>query len=189
MAPSAATIVDMDGDLRLRVGTEEREFVVCSRSLSRASPVFKCMLYGSFQESKPTDGSTPWVVHLPEDNGDAAELLLNAAHARFDRIPETLPLNAIYDALVFSDKYDMTRLLQPWIISWLPLNSELLKSESYAVVLGVSWELGNETVFMHVAKRLCLECGVDAEGQLVDAASVPVKLDIPLIPPWLVGEY
>lgn len=54
------TYFDRDGDLRLEVGPDNIECVVCPRALSRASPVFKNMLYGGFKESKPSKGE--WVV-------------------------------------------------------------------------------------------------------------------------------
>lgn len=47
---------DSDGDLRLVVGTHKlnpQQFVVCSRTLARASPVFRTMLFGAFSESRP----------------------------------------------------------------------------------------------------------------------------------------
>ncbi|KAI6367835.1 hypothetical protein MCOR25_004800 [Pyricularia grisea] len=47
---------DSDGDLHLIVGggkVSPQRFVVCSRTLARASPVFKTMLFGAFSESRP----------------------------------------------------------------------------------------------------------------------------------------
>jgi hypothetical protein len=58
--------LDSDGDLRLRVTAvtaeddHTQDFVVCSRALMRLSPVFKALLAGGFQESRPTEGE--WIV-------------------------------------------------------------------------------------------------------------------------------
>ncbi|KLU92675.1 hypothetical protein MAPG_11663, partial [Magnaporthiopsis poae ATCC 64411] len=52
--PASPIVLDPDGDLHLAVGTAKVNpvrFVVCSRALARASPVFKAMLFGAFSES------------------------------------------------------------------------------------------------------------------------------------------
>ncbi|KAB5545489.1 hypothetical protein GE09DRAFT_1060951 [Coniochaeta sp. 2T2.1] len=78
---------DRDGDLRLEVGPEEATYVVCSRTLSRASPVFKAMLYGSFAEAKPADPKKTWIVKLPEDDPPALATLLNIMYGAFGKVP------------------------------------------------------------------------------------------------------
>ncbi|EJT76770.1 hypothetical protein GGTG_06685 [Gaeumannomyces tritici R3-111a-1] len=53
-------IFDQDGDLHLAVGTAKvnpMRFVVCSRTLARASPVFRTMLFGAFSESSRPGGA------------------------------------------------------------------------------------------------------------------------------------
>jgi len=132
MAPTSdtgTTHIDGDGDLQVLVGPEKRNFLVCSKVLARASPVFKAMLFSGFRESKPTDG-TPWIVTLLEDNFEAAEILFNVTHAQFDRLPSTnLDLRVFYGKLLFADKYDMKRHL-PWI-SLCPLHS--LRSKTLVI--------------------------------------------------------
>ncbi|RYP88819.1 hypothetical protein DL769_000233 [Monosporascus sp. CRB-8-3] len=184
MAAEAPVRVDDDGDLKLVIGSDRREFIVCSRSLSRASRVFKRMLYGGFRESRlDLKSSEPWVVDLPEDDPKAAELLLCITHARFDSVPATLPLAELHDVLVFSEKYDMTKSIRPWAQAWIPPRSVLRESPDYGTVIGVAWELGAEDVLAHVVKRLVVDCGVDADGQLVDANREPIeKTAMPLIP-------
>ncbi|KAG8407249.1 hypothetical protein J3458_020738 [Metarhizium acridum] len=53
-------VINRHGDLRLKVGSPQQagdticqsvEFLVCSRALARASPVFDRMLYGAFAEA------------------------------------------------------------------------------------------------------------------------------------------
>lgn len=72
---------DPNGDLRLVIGEQKAESVVCSRSLARASPIFNKMLYGAFSESKPVEGD--WHVELPEDDPYALCFLLNIIHGPF----------------------------------------------------------------------------------------------------------
>src|SRR5437762_370623 len=62
--------LDANGDLRLRATTETagytQDFVVCSRALTRLSPVWGAMLSSGFQESRPAEGE--WIVSLPDDD-------------------------------------------------------------------------------------------------------------------------
>jgi hypothetical protein len=81
-------IFDPHGDLRLVVGEEKAESLVCSRSLARASPIFNKMLFGFFYESKPAKGDRR--VELPEDDPYALCFLLNIIHGRFDRVSSSL---------------------------------------------------------------------------------------------------
>lgn len=79
-------IMDKEGDLFLIVGKEldqPKVFRVHSHSMSRASCVFKAMLYGPFVESKGRQGTEDWKVELPEDDPVAFEILLRIIHSKF----------------------------------------------------------------------------------------------------------
>jgi hypothetical protein len=106
---------DSCGDLTLVVGSDTNKptFLVCSRSLSRSSPVFRAMLYGSFRESRPADINS-WLVELPDDSAIPAGILFDIVHGRFRMVtPRMVRLDALYEILAFTDKYDMTSLLVP----------------------------------------------------------------------------
>jgi hypothetical protein len=84
--------LDSNGDLRLRVTTKDshtQDFVVCSRALMRLSPVFKALLSGGFEESRPTEGE--WIIPLPDDDPGALLTLLNIIHGRFGKVPDKPP--------------------------------------------------------------------------------------------------
>ncbi|KAK0381341.1 hypothetical protein CLIM01_01310 [Colletotrichum limetticola] len=112
-SPIATEKVSFDdrGDLTLRVGSLEDgsadvfDFVVCSRALARASPVFRAMLFGGFSESKP-EGDI-WIVKLPEDRPAPFSILLNIIHGCFSAVPQKLKLDELYQLLVVTNKYDM----------------------------------------------------------------------------------
>ncbi|KAK8029760.1 hypothetical protein PG993_011051 [Apiospora rasikravindrae] len=136
------TAVDGDGDPLLKVGTtkcvEKRRgstsdecdhshvvaltFRVCSRSMARASPVWKKMLFGYFAESVlPKDGSD-WMVTLPDDSPKVMLMVLGMVHARFDLMPRFelgSSLDQVFDITLVTDKYDMTHILKPWAPVWL----------------------------------------------------------------------
>lgn len=106
------------GDLRLEVGPKRSPYIVCSRSLARASSVFKKMLYGGYGESKP-QGNEQWVVQLPDDNPRAMRLLLNIIHGRFNNMIPPQTENCLFEVAIMTDKYALTHLLGPWAQSWL----------------------------------------------------------------------
>ncbi|KAI1388138.1 uncharacterized protein F4822DRAFT_303427 [Hypoxylon trugodes] len=136
-------VIDPDGDLNLVVGSRDsRTFVVCSKALARASPVWKTLLYGGFAESIQPDRSTgkEWIVNLPDDDAAAVQIILNILHYRFDEIP-------ISAHTILSDKYDLTRLLRPWVRGWRDGLAECVKTETLTVfgiecLSWITWELG-----------------------------------------------
>ncbi|MBE3048682.1 hypothetical protein IMZ48_40525 [Candidatus Bathyarchaeota archaeon] len=115
------SVIDKDGDLVLLVGEEltspAKEFLVCSSTMRRASPVWKRMLFGGFQESKPAEGD--WVVALPDDEPRILTTLLNVVHANFSETYRQLDVAGIYEHVVLMDKYDILRFMQPWRDDWM----------------------------------------------------------------------
>ncbi|OIW22434.1 hypothetical protein CONLIGDRAFT_638350 [Coniochaeta ligniaria NRRL 30616] len=156
---------DPDGELHLEVGSEKVAYVVCPRSLARASPVFKRMLYGGFAEARPADGN--WRVQLPDDNPEALALLLNIVHGHFDKIPMGMREIELYEATVLTNKYDMTHTLRPWAQHWL---KELPKTkrEIPAHRIWIAWEMGDSNLFKTEVDFLQLYCSLNADGDLVD---------------------
>ncbi|KAM7194809.1 hypothetical protein V8F33_007007 [Rhypophila sp. PSN 637] len=86
-----AKILDDDGDLTLVVGADKTNFVVCSRTVSRASPVFRQMLNGPFIEARPpADSDDPWIVTLPEDKSEIMTIILCIMHGQFAKVPQSV---------------------------------------------------------------------------------------------------
>jgi hypothetical protein len=171
---------DRDGDLHLEVGPREVTYVVCSRALSRASPVFKRMLSDDFAEAKPAHGD--WVVKLPEDDPAALELLLNAIHGCFDKVPEKLLVPTLYAVATLADKYLLTRILRPWAGTWLKHARKDLHDDYSCAFLGlglwIAWVFGDSVLFDDEAKNIALCCEVSKDGSLLDlSAHLPLHND------------
>jgi hypothetical protein len=164
--------LDADGDLRLglRAATEDgqiRDFVVCSRTLARTSPVWKAMLFGGFKESRPTEGE--WIISLSNDDSEALLTLLNIIHGKFGMVPDTPRLEELYRILCVANKYDMTEAVRPWADNWVKLTEELQKEKAGgdpAMLTFVAWELGNQELFAKMVIKLRSECSIDADGRL-----------------------
>lgn len=177
---------DDDGDLTLLVGIEKHEFRVDSHGVCRASPVFKRMLNGGFSESRTSKrADEAWTVQLPDDLPWAVEHILYIIHYQFSRLPTSLDDSHLHDILVFTEKYDMTEIIRPWIWSWMPAWSDLVQSKFYYRVLGIAWELGAEDILDHVGKMLVQNCETDEHGNLAypDNSGLDNQSALSLVPP------
>ncbi|OTA99379.1 hypothetical protein M426DRAFT_325179 [Hypoxylon sp. CI-4A] len=183
-------VIDPDGELCLAVGEcDTVTFVVCPKALARASPVWKKLLYGGFAESiQPEKGSgEEWIVKLPEDDPKTMEIVLNIIHCRFDRVPTSvrqlmllsdnggfINIYTLYHLTVLTDKYDLSRILQPWASRWVrdlpdadPTNptAQRIMDGLAQKLLWISWELGDDQIFKQAATYLTLRCD-PIEGSL-----------------------
>lgn len=168
---------DIDGDLNLDVGegrTAQR-FIVCSRTLSRASKVFKAMLYGQFLEAQSTNKEREWVVALPADDPKSLATLLYIVHGNFNQVPSTVTRDELFQITVLTDKYYMTEVLRPWVQAWIdPLASDSrpMGQEGDAVLLWIAWEIGHHDLFEKTLGHLQETCIIDDDGNLQDSYGV-----------------
>ncbi|KAL8289793.1 hypothetical protein RB601_005630 [Gaeumannomyces tritici] len=140
---------DDRGDLQLLVSVapDQYKFIVCSRTLSRASPVFNTMLNGPRTEKQPVSGD--WVVELPDDDPISLRRVLTLIHGRFREVPDTIPLEDLHRLCICVDKYDITEYLRPWAKAWcLSVESKMDNTiENSARIAWVAWVLGNRDLF------------------------------------------
>ncbi|KAK1833417.1 hypothetical protein QBC39DRAFT_302763 [Podospora conica] len=195
-AGQGTVTLDDLGDLRLVVGSgdEMSKFIVCSRSLSRSSPVFKAMLYGSFRESRPADPSAnPWVVELPDDLATPAAILLGIIHGRFSMVdPKVGTLDGLYQILAFADKYDMVSLLAPWIQGWVedvsPLQGPRPLDTTWTIwkAIAVSRQIGALRPMRELVRRIVMTAESNSNGELLFEGSLlqpPGSHEMPLSSP------
>ncbi|KAI0021728.1 hypothetical protein F4780DRAFT_263363 [Xylariomycetidae sp. FL0641] len=165
-------------------------FRVCSKTMSRASPVWKRLLYGGFAESiKPHNQD--WVVYLPEDDPKALATLLNIIHSRFEHVPrvtDAFSLDYLYQLTVFTDKYDLAAVLRPWASTWMKNMrkgySEWRNTPPSEIPFfdierrtWVAWEMGDRRLFACMLAELARYCHVDCDGSLqcyIGGESVPL---------------
>lgn len=173
------SFIDPNGDLCLEVGPSLKEFVVCSRAMTRSSSFWKTMLHGDFAEGKKAqsqDATSEWVVKLPEDNPTAMEIILNIVHCRFSSVsnPEGFVYTThLYNLCVLTDKYDMTHILRPWAKGWSSSThaqcdkiGSSLRSKFCHERLWISWELGDQPAFEDIAKAMFLHCSPTSGNHL-----------------------
>ncbi|KAK0667808.1 hypothetical protein QBC41DRAFT_323229 [Cercophora samala] len=163
-------VLDDDGDLLLAVGTasEQTTFKVDASALRRASPVWKAMLFGPWAESKPMDGSK-WVVELPEDDVQALTVMLGIIHNVYELVPgpDKMTVDLLWNILVLCDKYDMARVLKPWVPSWSQHIKSLKEPDTNEKMMFIAWELGDQCWFESLFGSLVLGACVNGKGHLV----------------------
>ncbi|KAH8883234.1 hypothetical protein GQ53DRAFT_699818 [Thozetella sp. PMI_491] len=162
---------DSLGDLILDVGPDQSRFLVCSKSLSRASAAWKTMFYGPFAEAKPTGeaAAKDWVVQLPEDDPTALTIILDIIHGRFDDIPQTLEVDALLNLTILTDKYDLAHLLRPWAKGWLDFIRTHEGSSSNESLLWIAWELGDVTMFRDAVWHILKSSRINRQGALINS--------------------
>ena len=102
MEDQPSTVLDPSGDLRLSTGTHT--FLVSSKVMCLASPVWRAM----FDPQGPwaTQSSSPGPFSLPDDDPDALETVLRIAHLQFSALPDVLVVyRHLLQLAVLCDKY------------------------------------------------------------------------------------
>ncbi|KXJ89940.1 hypothetical protein Micbo1qcDRAFT_165309 [Microdochium bolleyi] len=147
--PTIKHILDPRGDLWIHTfgkgswgSTDPARFLVCSRTLARASRAFDIMLYGGYSESVSRNNGQDkqdWVVKLPDDAAPAMKQLFEIMHCQFtsfekvsgkgvasddgasdsDAAQSPTILRQLYDLTVVANKYQAIGLLRPWTSVWL----------------------------------------------------------------------
>jgi hypothetical protein len=135
------------------------------------------MINGSFAEAnRPVDGRD-WVVDLPMDKPSSMALFLHIAHGHHQEVPRALPMHELYDLTWLTRFYDATRLLAPWIQSWVSaLHATTVGSdESLPMMIWISWELGHRRMFEATVRHVTMEGlgALFAEGSVLQRLHMP----------------
>lgn len=187
MEPSMSCIVlDSCGDLTLVVGEGEKQktFLVSSKAMRLASPVWKVMLdpSGHFRESNPENSQ----VTFPEDDGVAMQHLLRIVHYHFDCMPKSLLFIEILNLSILCDKYDVVNILKPWLPDWLKGFNWIACKPGNEESLFISWVFQDAHVFKSVAQTLVKESSINKFGQCITKEGRVLEENMP---PGVIGKW
>lgn len=138
-------VLDPKGDLRLEIGADANwpaSVIVCSRTLSRVSPVFKAMLSKDYGFKESIDQPNGWVVSLPEDCSITLAQLRQIAHGDFSQLPNFDIAQELYDLLTIADKYNCIQIVTSFWDAWK--SQRLLKhpdNHDYFISGNGGWEI------------------------------------------------
>jgi len=162
----------------------EMTFLLSSRHLSLASPVFETMLSGKWSEGLKVDSDLDSLYRVTAEDFDseALAMVMNVIHGRWSLVPRTVSLEMLARIAVIVDYYDIREALQLILSLWmqnLPVSSvpTSLSREGVLWIL-VSWVFKNNALFRQATKVAILRSRHDLE----------LPGDIP-IPSSIISKY
>ncbi|KAF6820299.1 nuclear pore protein-like protein [Colletotrichum musicola] len=172
--------IDSSRDLILRVGSTS--YLVCSKALASASPVFKAALFGPCEEPRPP--SDPWVAGPLEDGND--EMLLFLQICQGFTVPPTLSGSDFVRLLSLPGKYAALEVIQPWVGGW---TKHLVDRPDESLLPCIAWKLGDSRLLRD--SLLSLAEGREADGDngnlVIDEECA--RIISPFKKPFLKGSY
>ena len=155
--------IDPHGDLTLVVGADDdaQSFLVSSKILSVASPVWRAML--SNRNGFVEAGSEE--VVFPDDNPEALSIVFLVSHLRFQEVPRKVEFQQLIDLCTVCDKYDCMSLLGPWFSTWTTPWLKHVGENGYEGWAFIAWVAGDVDVFKRTTDDIVLKCTTNKLGQ------------------------
>jgi hypothetical protein len=140
-----AVPLDPEGDVILVVNDPARNvgssFLVSSRVLSLASPVFSKMFGPDFAEGiQVRRGNRPY-INLEENDPEAMELILRILHYQCADISFSMDPKSLAVLAIHCDKYDCIRALRPWAAHWCSRSVDISAPEDFGYMLLAAYML------------------------------------------------
>ena len=155
--------IDPNGDLTLIVGADDdvRMFLVSSKALTLASPVWRAMLStrNGFKEAGSEE------ISFPDDKSEALFIVLLTCHLRFQVVPKKVEFKTLMDLCTVCDKYDCISLLQPWFSAWMSPWLKHVGQHGYEGWAFIAWVIGDVDIFKRAIDHVVLNCKMDESGQ------------------------
>ena len=181
-------VLHVDGDVRLVVGKAggiQQPIQASKTVMSLASPVWKAMFSRVWAEHEASE------IPLPDDDIEATLLVLRIAHLQFQDLPKKskLTLSRLLDLAVICDKYDLVRLVHPfldlnqWAQPWFPIGT--VGAQYKPELLFIAWTFGYSREFELLAKHFVTHLRVEADGTLLFAGQQSPEH----MPPGLLGKF
>jgi len=158
-------VLDGLGDLILVVGQEKREFMVCSRTLRRASVVFDRLYEHRFEGD---DGHMR--LNLSHIGMNPMHLILLVIHGAPMKVQEKMgDPNTLHDVLVVTHHFEMTKCLAPIALKWLrrTYNKEPSQFRDIAVQMWITYQMGHLSCLKQTIYNMVISGRLNARGYMV----------------------
>ncbi|TGO56309.1 hypothetical protein BCON_0079g00030 [Botryotinia convoluta] len=151
--------------------------LVSSKHMSLASPVFKAMLQGGFQEAITLKETGKLEVPLPDDDPAAMKILIDAIHGRMKSVPLKIELELLTQLAILVDKYQCPEVLLPYPVIWKNKLQDWTDSSSdIARWLCIAWQFELDDEFLRATKWIQEQGTCDLETTM---ATMKYNLPIP----------
>jgi hypothetical protein len=129
-------------------------FLVSSRHIISASPVFKAMLKGGWDEGEKKDGR--FFISAEDWDVEALTVVMNVLHSHYRQVPKTVTLKMLAKIGIIADYYKLQEALQPMAMLWIGALKNTMPGTSFdadAVLwILVSWVFEDETAFKSITQ-------------------------------------
>ncbi|RAH81280.1 hypothetical protein BO86DRAFT_448443 [Aspergillus japonicus CBS 114.51] len=176
--------LDPDGDAVLLIpGPASGRFLVSSKVLILASPVFAKLFTLGYREGNQMKNSTRPTITLPEDSPSAMRTILQALHYQGSEDGDSLSARHLAVIAVHCDKYDCNSALRPWIVNCLARFSRIETPEDHGYLLLAAYLFQCAS---HYA-RISIQAQINLPPRFADAWSEIDLLD--LLPSSVCNNY
>lgn len=149
---------------------------VSAHALSVGSEVFAAMFAeGRFAEGQNLSRATPKEIHLPDDDGEAMEILLRLLHLKNEIILGPKTIRTVQHLAQLADKYlcvDALSLASPKIITNAMAGHK--GSHCHSELAEVAWVFKQASLFRDLTKLMVLHDGGDfADSHIGSSHDIP----------------
>jgi BTB/POZ domain len=149
---------DPEGNVLFNLNDGAQSFVVSSKILSLASPVFKALLAPHFSEGTKLAESGYTEISVYDDEPSAMNTMMSILHYQGANDLNKADPKEIAALAICCNKYDCVKPIRPWIESWLHRHPSTSSVEDYGFILLAahlfrSSELFSDT-FAEITKKL-----------------------------------
>ncbi|KAE8423383.1 hypothetical protein BDV36DRAFT_290519 [Aspergillus pseudocaelatus] len=128
--------IDPDGNVILLVeGRSTARFLVSSKILSMASPMFAKLFDSNFSEGIQVASSSCPTISLYEDDIVAMRAILRILHYQEPRQDNPITAEAFAILAIHCNKYDCIRAIFPWTFKWFNDLESIKTTEQYGYLL------------------------------------------------------
>ncbi|KAH0491868.1 hypothetical protein TgHK011_003271 [Trichoderma gracile] len=147
--------LDPEGDAVLSINSSgvNNRYLVSSRVLSLASPVFSKLFGPNFKEGQETRRGDCPCISLEEDDPEAMGLILCILHFKCAQVPLTMKPKELATLAIQADKYNFNEALRPWAAQWCNNFEDLTASEDLGFMLLAAYMLRSPS-FSGIAARI-----------------------------------
>jgi len=154
--------LDKDGDAILSIedlSTHNTiQFLVSTKVLSLASPVFAKMFGPDFEEGHQLRREGLVHVRLGDDDATAMEIILKAVHYNYTKQLDAIDAEGLASLAIHCDKYNCRDALYPWISYWFnSFEQRTLSSQDLGFLVLAAYKFGERKHFADISTRALRE--------------------------------
>jgi hypothetical protein len=144
-------VIDEDGDMIITIS--QSSFLVSSKAISLASPVFRAKFKKSRQQESPSSGRLR-KFSLPEEDREAFVIFCNIAHHRIEALPKNVDIAGLYEITLFIQKYRCASAMAERCSGWIQHASKGAPPEDLWDLLLLAYLLDSQKYVSRISRML-----------------------------------